>query len=65
MPVGEAGSRSSLFNMSEVRIEDGSPLPLVGYMCGVEELQGFLAVPHLHEHLLLAVLRYYIDVAVE
>ena len=63
MPDREAGSGSSLFNMQEMRAEDGPPLPMVGYMRGLEELQGFPVVSHLYECFLLAMLLFDYDLA--
>lgn len=43
--------------MQTMRIEDGSSLPMAGYMCRNEELQAFSPFPHLHINILLALFR--------
>lgn len=56
MSGSEAGSRTSLLDMSDLRAEDGSPLPLVGNMCRVAKLQSLPPLLDLHNIVLLRLL---------
>ncbi len=56
MPSQETRSCASLLDMSDVRFEDGSSLPLVGDMRGVAKLQSFPSVPHIHDAVLFRLL---------
>lgn len=57
MPGAEAGSRAPLLNVPDVRIEDGSSLPLAGYLCGTSKLQSLPPIPHIYNVVLLRLLR--------
>lgn len=52
----ETRSRTSLLNMSNLRAEDGSSLPLVGDMCGIAQLQSFPPLPDIHDPVLFRLL---------
>lgn len=53
MPVAEAGSRPSLFDVQAMRVEDGSSLPVAGNVRWALQLQGFFTVSDLHLRILL------------
>lgn len=57
MPSTETRSGASLLDMQDLRAEDGPPLPLAGDMCRTSKLQGLPAFPHLHDPVLLRLLR--------
>ena len=61
----EAGPCASLFKLWKMCTEDGPPLSMAGHMRGAKELQALSIVSHLYDYFLLALLRYYIDLAVE
>lgn len=52
----ETGSRASLLDVSNVRVEDGSSLSLVGNLRGIAKLQGLPLVPDIHNPVLLPLL---------
>lgn len=51
--------------MWALRAQDGSPLPMAGYVCWLEELQGFRSVLDLHVDILLGLLCGDLDMALE
>ena len=57
MPGAEAGSRAPLLNVPDVRIEDGSSLPLAGYLCGTAKLQSLPPLSYIYNVVLLRLLR--------
>ena len=56
-------SCTSLLHVRAMRVENGSPLPLVSYMCRAEKLQGFLVISHIHHHPLLGLLYSHLNMA--
>lgn len=65
MPDQEAGSRPSLLYLQAMRAEDGSPLPLAGYVCWSSQLQSFRPVSDIPGSVLLDVFRRFCDVGLE
>ena len=65
MPGEETGSRASLLNVSDMRVEDGSSLPLAGDLRGSAELQSLPPVSDIYDCFLLRLLRGFGDLGLQ
>lgn len=65
VPGQETRSRPSLLDVSHMRAEDGSPLPLAGDLRGTTKLQSFSSFPYIHDVVLLPLLRSLGDLGIQ